>query len=52
MSRVKLLKNLSLKDDIETGRKGTKKAGRENRKKVFRALRKAINRMLNKQDAE
>jgi hypothetical protein len=52
MSRVKLLKDPYLKDDFETGRKGTKKAGRKRRKKVFRALRKAINRMLNKQDAE
>lgn len=50
MTRTKYLKNLCVKDDIETGRKGCKKAGRKNRKKLFRALRKHLNKLLNKQD--
>lgn len=46
MKIVKFLKKLNIKDDIETKRKGKKKAGRKNRKKVFRQMRKTINKLL------
>lgn len=46
MKVFKHIKRLNIKDDIETGRKGNKRAGRNNRKKMFRALRKSINRLL------
>lgn len=46
MKVLKHIKKLNIKDDIEVGRKGNKKAGRNNRKKIFRALRKSINRLL------
>jgi hypothetical protein len=46
MRVFRFIKKLSIKDDIETKRKGNKIAGRKNRKKMFRALRKSINKML------
>lgn len=52
MSRVKYLGDPYLKDDIETGRKGRKKAGRKNRKKAFRVLRRQLKLKLNKEDQE
>ena len=50
MNRVQYIKKRSLQDDIETGRKGHKKAGRKNRAKVFRALRKSIKIQMDKND--
>lgn len=50
MKVFKHIKKLSLKDDLETGRKGRKKAGSRFRKTIFRAMRKSINRLLNKEN--
>lgn len=48
MKTYKYIHDPYLKDDIDTGRKGNKKAGRKNRKKYFRALRKRIKIIFDK----
>ena len=50
MNRIQYIKNKSVQDDIETGRKGNKKAGRKNRARIFRALRKSLKIEMDKND--